>query len=48
MDMSKNDKEDKTIKKYANAINKIDSKLYQSYYDMVYNNLKYMREQKPA
>lgn len=34
--------------KYPKAINKISPDLYQSYYDMVYTNLKYMRETKPA
>lgn len=30
--------------KYAKAINTIDSSMYQTYYDMVYSNLKHMRE----
>lgn len=36
-----------TDKKYPKTINKIDPDLYQSYYDMVYVNLKNMREIPP-
>ncbi len=34
--------------KYEKAINKIDPALYKDYYDMVYSNLKYMRESNPS
>ncbi|MFZ2151002.1 MAG: WG repeat-containing protein [Candidatus Absconditicoccaceae bacterium] len=37
-----------TDKKYPKAINKIDPDLYQSYYDMVYTNLKSMWETPPS
>ncbi len=34
--------------KYKRALDSIDPSLYQAYYDMVYNNLKYMRETPPS
>ena len=37
-----------TDKKYPKAINKIDPDLYKSYYDLVYANLKNMRETPPS
>jgi hypothetical protein len=36
-----------TDEKYPKTINKISPNLYQAYYDMVYTNLKHMRETQP-